>query len=96
MPNPDFSTVTDEQLCRTAEMAGDPLMWELAGRFRQASADKARIGRLQREVKAWRKAWDQDDLRCDEPFPQLVKDIGEAWSDCDANKDLAKGAGDGA
>ena len=38
MTNPDLSTVTDEQLCRTAEMAGNPLMWELAKRFRESSA----------------------------------------------------------
>ena len=37
MDNPDLSTVTDEQLCNTADLSGNPLMWELAERFRQAS-----------------------------------------------------------
>ncbi len=38
MANPDLSTVTDEQLCRTAELNGNPLMWELAKRFRRDAA----------------------------------------------------------
>lgn len=96
MSNTDLSTVTDEKLCRTAERTGSLLMCELAKRFRKASADKARIGRLQREVKAWRKAWAKDALRSVEPLPPLVQDIGNAWSDCDANKDLTEGARDGA
>ena len=43
---PSLASVTDEQLCRTADMAGNPLMWELAKRYREASVDKARIERL--------------------------------------------------
>ena len=38
MSNPDISTVTDEQLCLTAELAANPLMWELAKRFRRDAA----------------------------------------------------------
>lgn len=34
----ELTTVSNEQLCHTAEMAGNPLMWELAKRFRESSA----------------------------------------------------------
>ena len=57
MPNPDLSTVTDEQLRRTAEMSADPLMWELAERFRRASAiaSAAREAGMVDEVGRFRK-----------------------------------------
>ena len=88
----DLSTVTDDDLCRSAEMNGDPLMWELAKRFREASAIAAaareaglvgKDGKLKPPTCYWKADGDgvsdaEDDIQCSYD-PGCVVAYQPAW-----------------